>query len=138
MTEDTRGRSFDALAKGLASGDVSRGKALKLVGAAFLGGMLACIPTVAAAKPKVKRCINDNQCPVGTTCVSNVCMTQTVTGPNLLKCICQDRTEIDTCATLYCGSSIEQDAICGPLCAEHGGEFATGCLPDSPMCVSPS
>jgi hypothetical protein len=42
MTEDTRGRSFDALAKGLASGDVSRGKALKLVGAALLS-----IPTVA-------------------------------------------------------------------------------------------
>jgi hypothetical protein len=26
-------------------------------------------------------------------------------------------------------------AICGPACALHGGESATGCVPDDPACV---
>jgi hypothetical protein len=138
MTEENRGRSFDALAKGLARGGVSRGKALKLMGAALLGGMLASAPTVAGAKPKANKCNHDKQCPAGTTCVSNVCVTPTApnTGPNLLRCVCQDGTQIDTCASLDCGSGIEQDAICVPLCAPRGGLSATGCLPDDPSCVS--
>ena len=50
MTEETRGgRSFDELAKGLASGEVSRGKALRLMGAALVGGALASIPRAAVA-----------------------------------------------------------------------------------------
>jgi hypothetical protein len=36
--------SFDELAKGLASGTVSRGKALRLVGGALLGTALASVP----------------------------------------------------------------------------------------------
>jgi hypothetical protein len=42
--------SFDELAKGLASGTVSRGRALKLMGGALLGGVLAAIPGVALAQ----------------------------------------------------------------------------------------
>ena len=45
-------RNFDSLAKGLAEERVSRGKALKLVGAAILGGLLASIPGVALADPQ--------------------------------------------------------------------------------------
>jgi hypothetical protein len=41
--------SFDELAKGLASGRVSRGKALRLVGGALLGAALASVPGVAWA-----------------------------------------------------------------------------------------
>jgi hypothetical protein len=52
MTEEQRVSSFDAVAKGLASGTVSRGKALRLMGAALVGGTLAAIPGVALAKPK--------------------------------------------------------------------------------------
>jgi hypothetical protein len=202
MTEGTRGRSFDALAKGLASGDVSRGKALKLMGAALLGGLLASIPTVAGAKPKANKCIKDKQCPAGTTCVSGVCVnapnvlycscqdgTQLDTctsldcgsdfvpgsgsdqvcaslcgarhgggsanfciannypqcgavpppppgpGPNNVDCHCQDGTVISTCRDLDCGSGVEQDNVCRPLCESYGGISATGCLPDSPTCV---
>jgi hypothetical protein len=137
MTEETRGRSFDALAKGLASGDVSRGKALKLMGAALLGGLLASTPTLAEAKPKDNKCINDKQCPAGTTCVNNVCVTRT--GPNRISCYCQDGTQIDTCTSADCASGIEQDQVCNPLCASHGGLEATGCLIYHPQCyVSPS
>ena len=49
MTEETRERSFDALARGLASGDVSRRDALRWLGAALLGGALAFTPKVAEA-----------------------------------------------------------------------------------------
>jgi hypothetical protein len=44
--------SFDELAKGLATGEVSRRKALRLMGAALVGGALASLPGTAwAAKP---------------------------------------------------------------------------------------
>jgi len=49
MTEEARERSFDSLARGLASGDVSRRDALKWLGAALLGGALAFTPKVAEA-----------------------------------------------------------------------------------------
>ncbi len=47
----TRDRSFDALAKGLADGSLSRSKALKLMGGALLGGVLASVSGVAWAAP---------------------------------------------------------------------------------------
>jgi hypothetical protein len=47
--EATMEPSFDTLARGLANGSVSRGKALRLMGAALVGGALASIPGVALA-----------------------------------------------------------------------------------------
>jgi hypothetical protein len=44
MTDDRKGSSFDDLAKGLASGEVSRGRAIRMMGAALVGGALASIP----------------------------------------------------------------------------------------------
>ena len=41
MSQETTNRSFDELAKGLATGTLSRGKALRLVGGALLGAALA-------------------------------------------------------------------------------------------------
>jgi hypothetical protein len=38
MSPEARERSFDELARGLASGSVTRGKALRLLGAALVGG----------------------------------------------------------------------------------------------------
>jgi hypothetical protein len=43
--------SLDDVAKELASGTVSRRRALKLIGAALVGGVLALIPGVASADP---------------------------------------------------------------------------------------
>ncbi len=49
--------SFDELAKGLADGNLSRRKALRMFGAALVGGMLASIPGVAwAAKSGNSAC----------------------------------------------------------------------------------
>jgi hypothetical protein len=50
--------SFDDLAKGVASGTASRRKALRLLGAALVGGALASIPGVAwAAKGGNRECV---------------------------------------------------------------------------------
>ncbi len=65
MTEETRGHALDALAKGMASGAISRRKALKALGAALLGGLAASIPGVAFASP----------CGAGTTrCGQHCCV----------------------------------------------------------------
>jgi hypothetical protein len=65
MTKEAGERSFDELASGLASGSLSRGKALKWLGAALLGGALAFTPKVAEADPlgwcyqgEIPRCFN--------------------------------------------------------------------------------
>ena len=49
MSQQTTNRYFDELASGLASGSISRGKAIRLMGAALLGGTLASFPGVAWA-----------------------------------------------------------------------------------------
>src|SRR5918998_1594950 len=62
MSPEARERSFDELARGLSSGELSRGKALRLMGAAVVGGVLASIPRVAAAQNGV--------CPTASACCS--------------------------------------------------------------------
>jgi hypothetical protein len=49
VSEETTNRYFDELATGLASGSLSRRKALRLMGAALVGGALASFPGVALA-----------------------------------------------------------------------------------------
>lgn len=71
MTDLRRESSFDALAKGLASGTVSRRQALRLMGAALVGGTLASVPGMAwAAKPTCPSGVTcrGQCCPVGATC----------------------------------------------------------------------
>jgi hypothetical protein len=74
--ERTRASSFDELAVGLSSGTLSRGKAIKLMGAALVGGVLASIPGIAEAAPPLKfpgrKCKRDNQCATQ-LCLSGVC-----------------------------------------------------------------
>src|SRR5215212_9957273 len=69
MSPQARERSFDELARGLASGSISRGRALKLMGAALVGGVLASMPGIAqaAACPPDRpvRCGGPNELPGG-------------------------------------------------------------------------
>jgi hypothetical protein len=62
MSPEARERSFDELARGLASGSISRGKALRLMGAALVGGLLASMPGVAQAEPSHCDCAEGDQC----------------------------------------------------------------------------
>jgi hypothetical protein len=79
MTDDRREVSFDELAKGLASGDLTRGKALRLMGAALLGGTLASVPGIAVAaskpRPNGRKCKTNIQC-VSSNCQDGVCQAQ--------------------------------------------------------------
>jgi hypothetical protein len=50
MATQTTERSLDELAKGLASGTLSRGKAIRWMGGALLGAALASFPGVAWAQ----------------------------------------------------------------------------------------
>lgn len=49
------GYSLDELAKGMASGTISRGRALKLVGGAFLGGALSFLSFTDVAEARLRR-----------------------------------------------------------------------------------
>jgi hypothetical protein len=50
-----RGGSFYELAKGLPSGNFSRGKALRIMGAALVGGALASFPGAAWSKQQLDK-----------------------------------------------------------------------------------
>ena len=76
---------FDDLARGLADGSLSRGKALRLMGAALVGGTLGSlgIREASADRPGCKRagknCTRDTQCCGTLVCVSGTCQTPTTT-----------------------------------------------------------
>ena len=146
---------FDATSRAFAQA-TSRRAALKL--APFLGrgsllaGFLALVNPVAAEaadctkdgkKCKDKKeccsgvCCNGVCCSSGQVCQHGMCITTPPPppGPNLLRCVCRDGTQLDFCTTVDCNSGPAQDVVCGPACASHGGEQATGCLFDSPPCV---
>jgi hypothetical protein len=67
---------FDDLARGLADGTLTRGKALRLMGAALVGGTLGSLGGVALAddecKPTNKKCRKNKQCCSG-NCSGGTC-----------------------------------------------------------------
>ena len=79
MTDDRRDGSFDELAKGLANGSISRGKALRLMGAALLGGTLTSFGMGEAGadppgcKRNGKQCKRNDQCFSGNCCSTFIC-----------------------------------------------------------------
>jgi Stigma-specific protein, Stig1 len=66
MYPEARDHSFDELTRGLASGSLSRRKALRLMGGLLVGGALASVPGVAWA--------DDARCPEGQTRCGDRCV----------------------------------------------------------------
>ena len=129
MTEETRESSFDALAKGMASGTISRGKALRLMGAALLGGTLASVPGIASAKPNKPegaKCKHNFQCASG-QCVEGrcgeVCGGEIVTpvGGGDPVCACSGTCEV-SCDDCPSGT------ICTTEVSECGGLVPFACV----------
>jgi hypothetical protein len=114
MTEENRASSFDELTRGLASGTLSRGRALRLMGAALVGGTLASLGIGEAGADLCKRagkaCKKNTQCcsgncvnaPTGTcaacpsgqvlcngNCVSNSCLANSGQVFNSSTCQCE-------------------------------------------------
>ena len=128
--EATDASSFDDLAKGLATGTLSRGRALRMLGAALMGGALASIPGVAwAAKPG--GCASGvtckgKCCPVGATCGTGkgggcACPTgQMVCGGQ-----CVSLTTNQNCGS--CGNACQEGKTCqGGVCACPQGQTECG------------
>ena len=119
MSQDTSKRSFDELARVLASGSVTRGKALRLMGAALLGGTLASLGIRQAAadnlcKPGRKKCNKDKQCCSG-ACVGGTCRP----AGTLFTCTCAFTQTHHTCSSAPCdGDGLKE--VCTSVCANHG------------------
>jgi hypothetical protein len=77
MSPEARDHSLDELASGLASGTLSRGKALRLMAAALLGGALSFTPKVAEALPQAvqnpHKCNSKGECATGSCCAGTCC-----------------------------------------------------------------
>jgi hypothetical protein len=78
-------------------------------------------------------CIEDDpicdcggSCPAGEFCVGGVCQPPEP-GTSRLTCFCDQGEPTTVCVDIDC-SGIAQDVVCGPICSDRGGLFATGCL----------
>jgi stigma-specific protein Stig1 len=105
MNEEPRERSFDELAKGLASGEVSRGKALRLMGAALVAGALGAMPGVAFARTPPTRG-GSGPCPTGRTNCRGKCYDLT-----------QDRNNCGQCGNVCAESQLCQGGTCLGTCS---------------------
>jgi hypothetical protein len=153
VSEQTTNRSFDELARGLASGEFSRRKALRLMGAALLGGTLGSlgIGGIAAAddlcKPEGKKCRKDEQCCSGkcegSECAAVVC-SPAGSCPNIplgcegdINCGCLQTVEgIGFCASNW---PCEEAQTCTTTadCPAGYACTAVSCCPDVVVCAPP-
>ena len=132
MARETRESSFDELAKGLASGTVSRGKALRWIGSALGGVALASVPGVAWAtdcKPYGRRCTGDRQC-CSRNCIRNPSGEGRICGCPTGRTRCGDRCvnlqrNENNCGS--CGNRCAEEQECVSGACEGGGP--AGCTP---------
>jgi len=121
--------SVDELAKGLATGTVSRGKALRMLGATLVGGMLASIPGAAwAAKPGCASGVTckGKCCAVGATCAKGAGGGCTCpTGQTACNGQCVSLTTNQNCGS--CGNACTGAKSCqGGACACPQGQTDCG------------
>jgi len=137
--EETTNRYFDELTRGLASGSISRRKALKLMGAALLGGTLASIPGIAwgaKLKPGGARCKRNEQCASG-QCVDGVCAAVACGAcPEQCVCVTDLRTGDQTCIQ----DSFRVEPRCnacrrGEVCVASSNPGQVGC--GAPCLITP-
>jgi hypothetical protein len=149
MAIETTERSLDELAKGLATGTLSRGKAIRWMGGALLGAALASFPGVAWAndcRRLGRECRRDSQCCSG-NCVrrgdDKVCACPT--GQPL----CKKPGGEGRCVNLqanerHCGSCFNRcgegeqcvSGACTPTCAQNGATCTEGTQCCSGNCVN--
>src|SRR5215203_3982968 len=134
---------FDALARGLADGSITRGKALRLMGAALAGGALGSLGIREAAgdppgcKRAGKHCTRNDQCCGSLVCVSGTCQTPaTSTTETPTTSTTETPTTSTTSPPTSCtpGSDICARGVCGPV------EAFCSCVPTTEgqtACVVP-
>src|SRR5215211_524233 len=132
---------FDELARGLADGSLTRGKALRLMGAALVGGTLGSlgIGEASADAPGCKRngkhCTRNTQCCGNLVCVSGTCQEAQTTTTTTTPTISTSTTPM--CIPLGIGPCNDPDQCCGLSACEGGTCCASGnqvCNADSECC----
>jgi hypothetical protein len=126
----TADRSFDELAKGLASGNMSRRRALRLMGAAFVSTVMASIPAVVSAAPPAhsRACgAKKTRCPGSKKCVD---LSSDRNSCGACGNVCESPE--DLCCDGVCTNVVfnrNDCGACGNVCAE--GEDCCGerCVP---------
>jgi|SRR5215217_4028937 len=112
MSPEARDHSFDELTRGLASSTLSRGKALRLMGAALLGGTLASLGIGEAAADPIGCKRNGKHCTRDTQCCSEVCTDGTCACPPDTK-LCSNGQCASCCADTDCsGCATCQSGTC--------------------------
>ena len=157
MSPEARERSFDELASGLASGSISRGRALRLMGAALVGGTLASLGIGEAGaddlcKPEGKKCRKDKQCcsrncddssgkcaagclPDNSPCTASsqccgFCNEGFCEGRNFVECHCGASLHV-ACRSIDCSDTTALNQFCTARCADAGASLTgTSCTPD--------
>jgi hypothetical protein len=122
---EMHGQFFDDLAKGLGDGTVSRGRAIKLVGAAFLATMVpSLVPREALAITK-KKChkkggayLAKGDCHCAATCNT----------PATVELHCHSNT------SCFCAETVNSTGFCGLLGTFSGCSTSTDC-PTGQTCV---
>jgi hypothetical protein len=138
---------FDDLARGLASGTLSRGKALRLMGAALVGGALGSVGIGEAAAAPIgckadgKKCKNGNQC-CSRNCEGGTCAAACV--PNGGTCAigsqcCSGNCSGDICVSCPSGQELCSNGSCASTSCSQGNIFdpftcscVPQCIPDCP------
>jgi Stigma-specific protein, Stig1 len=121
---------FDELARGLADGSVTRGKALRLMGGALVGAALASVPGVAWA---------NDRCPEGQSRCNDRCVNLQRSERHCGSCRNRCGSE-QTCCGGRCVNLKRSERHCGSCsnsCAE-GQECVDGvCSGGEPICTPP-
>jgi Stigma-specific protein, Stig1 len=134
--------SLDELAKGLATGTLSRGKAIRWMGGALLGAALASVPGMAWADDDCRRlgreCRRDSQC-CSRNCIrrgdAKVCGCPEGQRRCNDRCVNLDRNE-NHCGECFnrCDEGVEcVEGVCGGEVCE--GEFLTPVGGGDPICT---
>jgi hypothetical protein len=136
MATETPERSFGKLTRELASGTLSRSRALRLMGAALVGGALGSLGMREAAADQCKRngkvCMKDNQCCSG-NCEGGTCAPCPADRIVLSNGSCAKRCDADNvCAACDPVQWIAYHAeIVKGICADFSVFSGNSCLSDA-------
>jgi hypothetical protein len=105
VSQQTTNQSLDELAKGLATGTLSRGKAIRWMGGALLGAALASVPGVAWAN-------DDDRCSEGQTRCGERCVNLKTNERHCGSCSNRCRSN-QTCCNGRCVNLEKNEHHCG-------------------------